>query len=145
MFSFTVSDAWRQAYPTAAVGVLAMNSVINPEGHEELDRRKELVEAELRARLAGLDRAALKALPALAAYDAYYRRFKKSYHVQLQLESIVFKGRSIPRVAALVESMFMAELQNQLLTAGHDLALVEPPLRVDVADGSESYLRLDGQ
>ncbi len=142
MFVFT--EAWRQAYPTAAVGFLWMRGVSNPEAHPELDRRKEELEAELRGRYAGLDRAALKALPTLAAYAAYYRRFDKTYHVQHQLESIVLKKRSIPRVAALVEAMFMAELQNQLLTAGHDAAFVEHPVRVDVATGSEVYTLMNG-
>jgi DNA/RNA-binding domain of Phe-tRNA-synthetase-like protein len=81
----------------------------------------------------------------MQAYTAYYRRFKKSYHVQLQLESIVLRDKSIPRVAALVESMFMAELKNGLLTAGHDLERVRAPVRVDVAGESEQYTRLNGQ
>ena len=38
---FTMSDAWRAAYPDAAIGVLAMCGVTNPEGHAELDARKE--------------------------------------------------------------------------------------------------------
>jgi DNA/RNA-binding domain of Phe-tRNA-synthetase-like protein len=141
---FLATEAWRQAYPTAAVGFLWMRGVSNPEEHPGLDRRKEDLEADLRQRFAGLDRAALRALPALAAYAAYYRRFDKTYHVQLQLESIVLKGRAIPRVAALVEAMFMAELNSQLLTAGHDMAFVRPPVRIDVATGSEVYGRLDG-
>ena len=46
----------------------------------------------------------------IPAYNACYKGFKKTYHVQLQLESVALKGRSIPRVAALMEAMFMAEL-----------------------------------
>jgi DNA/RNA-binding domain of Phe-tRNA-synthetase-like protein len=41
--------------------------------------------------------------------------------------------------------MFMAELKNQLLTAGHDLDVVAPPVRVDVAKGDEEYTLLSGQ
>jgi DNA/RNA-binding domain of Phe-tRNA-synthetase-like protein len=48
-------------------------------------------------------------------------------------------------VAALVEAMFAAELKNLLLTAGHDLEVLKPQLRIDVADGSENYTRIDGQ
>jgi DNA/RNA-binding domain of Phe-tRNA-synthetase-like protein len=81
----------------------------------------------------------------LQAYATYYRRFKKTYHVQLQLESIVFKGKSIPSVAALVEAMFMAEIKNLLLTAGHDLDALHLPLTVDVARGDERYTVLRGQ
>jgi len=140
-----ITDTWRQAYPGASVGVLAMRDVVNPETDPALDRRKEALEAELRARYGALDRAALKALPVMQAYAAYYKRFGKSYHVQHQVESVAWKARSIPRVAALVEAMFMAELQNALLTAGHDLAAVEQPVRIDVAGGTEVYRRLGGK
>jgi len=139
-----LTEAWQQAYPDASVGVLAMHHVANLRSHAELERRKEAVEAELRARYGALDRPGLRALPVMQAYYDYYRRFGKTYHVQHQIESIAWKGRSVPGVAALVESMFLAELQNGLLTAGHDLAAVEPPVRVDVAGGSEVYRRLGG-
>jgi DNA/RNA-binding domain of Phe-tRNA-synthetase-like protein len=142
---FTVSKAWQATYPGAAVGVLAMGNVANPEQHTELDRRKAELEDRLRVQYAGYDRAALRGLPQLQAYHTYYKQFKKTYHVQLQLESVVFKGKPIPRVAALVEAIFMAELQDLLLTAGHDLNIVQPPVGIYVADGSERYLRINGQ
>jgi DNA/RNA-binding domain of Phe-tRNA-synthetase-like protein len=142
---FIVSESWKEAYPGAAVGILAMGHVANPKHHPTLDRQKEQLENELRSRFGSLDRATLKALPVIQAYNSYYKRFKKTYHVLLQLESVVLKGKSIPRVAALVEAMFMAELKNLLLTAGHDLEVLKPPVRIDVADGSENYTRLNGQ
>jgi DNA/RNA-binding domain of Phe-tRNA-synthetase-like protein len=142
---FVVSESWRMAYPGAAVGILAMHGVANPARDEALDRRKAALEQELRARFGGYDRAALRALPVLEAYHAYYKQFKKTYHVQLQLESVTLKGKSIPGGAALVEAMFMAELEHLLLTAGHDLAVVEAPVTVEVAGGAEQYLRLNGQ
>ena len=141
----TVSEPWKQAYPGASAGVLAMHDVANPRQHTGLDQRKTALEAQLRVRYAGYDRAALKALPTMQAYSAYYKQFKKTYHVQLQLESVVLKGKPVPRVAALVEAMFMAELDNLLLTAGHDLAVVEPPVGIHVAAGGERYTRLNGQ
>jgi len=142
---FIVSEAWKIAYPGAAVGVLAMRKVVNPEGHAALGKRKEELESQLQARFSDYDRAALKALPTIQAYNDYYKPYKKTYHVQLQLESVVFKGKSLPRVAALVEAMFMAELKNLLLTAGHDLGVVQMPVKLDVAEGSERYIRLNGQ
>jgi DNA/RNA-binding domain of Phe-tRNA-synthetase-like protein len=142
---FNLSDDWKTTYPAASVGILAMGNVENPAHHEGLEARKAELEASLRERYAGYDRAQLRALPILAAYHTYYRRFKKTYHVQLQLESVAFKDRSIPRVAALVEAMFMAELDSLLLTAGHDLDVVQSPTGVDVADGSERYVTMNGQ
>ncbi len=142
---FIVSETWKTAYPGAAVGVLAVQNVTNPPQHPALDQRKEELENQLRARFSDYDRAALRALPTLQAYHTYYKRFKKTYHVQLQLESIVFKGKSIPRVATLVEAMFMAELKNLLLTAGHDLDVLNTPVRIDISDGTERYVRINGQ
>ncbi|MGA9531712.1 MAG: phenylalanine--tRNA ligase beta subunit-related protein [Anaerolineales bacterium] len=141
---FEVAHEWKQTYPEAFVGVLAMAGVDNPEQHRELDRMKDDLERDLRTRYSVDDRQSLRNMPVLAAYQDYYRQFGKTYHVQLQLESVVFKGKRIPRTAALVEAMFMAELNNCLLTAGHDLDAIELPLRIDVATGSESYLRMNG-
>jgi DNA/RNA-binding domain of Phe-tRNA-synthetase-like protein len=142
---FQISDRWKITIPDAHAGVLVLRDVVNPPSHAELEKRKIALEQELRARYANQDRAALTQLPVLQAYAAYYRRFKKTYHVQLQLESIVFKDKSIPSVAALVEAMFMAEIKNLLLTAGHDLDSLHLPLTLDVSRGDERYTLLRGQ
>jgi DNA/RNA-binding domain of Phe-tRNA-synthetase-like protein len=140
-----VTEAWKTAFPGAVAGALVMHNVMNPERHTGLDHRKAELEGELRARYAGYDRAALGALPILQAYAAYYRRFKKTYHVAAQLESLVLKGKPIPSVAALVEAMFMAELESLLLTAGHDLDAVQGAVTLDVSFGHEQYTLLRGQ
>jgi DNA/RNA-binding domain of Phe-tRNA-synthetase-like protein len=144
MLMFQVSDSWKNTYPDAHAGVLVVREAANPPHHALLEQRKTALEEELRLRYAGQDRAALLRNPILEAYDAYYKRFKKTYHVQLQLESILFKGKSIPTVAALVEAMFMAEMRGLLLTAGHDLDALQLPLTLDVAMGAESYTLLRG-
>ncbi len=142
---FVVSKAFEAAYPTAQAGVLAMHGVANPDSCPALDSRKEDLERDLRARFAGQDAAVFKTLPQIQAYNAFYKRFNKTYHVQLQLESVALKGKSIPRVAALVEAMFVAELKNLLLTAGHDLEAVQLPVTLGVADGSEAFTMLTGR
>lgn len=142
---FAVSEPWEKAYPGAAVGILAKLDVANPQQHNALDKQKKQLEDLLRSRYSDHDRATLRTLPVIQAYNTYYKRFKKTYHVLLQLESIVFKGKSIPRVAPLVEAMFMAELKNLLLTAGHDLEALQPPVKIDVAEGSERYVRINGR
>ena len=142
---FVVSETWKQTWPGAAVGVLAMKGLVNPKGHPELERRKAELEEKLRTQYADFDRLALRNLPVMQAYTTYYKGFKKTYHLQLQLESVVFKNKPIPSVAALLEGMFMAELDTLLLTAGHDLDIVQPPVGIYVADGSEQFVRINGQ
>src|SRR5258706_798540 len=133
-----ITPAWKSAFPGAHVGVLVMQNASNPAHHIEL-------EEQLCNQFAGQDRAAIASHPILKIYGEYYKSFKKTYQVQLQRESIVLKGKSIPTVAALVECMFMAEVKNMLLTAGHDLDTLQPPLTLDVTTGNESYVLLRGE
>src|SRR5512138_883490 len=127
------------------MGILAVRNVENPIFHPALDARKRAVEAELRARFAGTTTDDLKQLETIQPYVSYYKRFGKTYHVLLQLESVALRGKSIPSVEALVEAMFLAELEDQLLTAGHDLESVQTPATVDVATGTERFTRINGQ
>lgn len=61
------------------------------------------------------------------------------------MESIIFKGKTVPCVAALVEAMFMAELKNGLLTAGLDVDKLKVPLKIDIAKSDERYIGIGGK
>lgn len=136
---FVTAPAWHAAHPGVACGVLALRGVANPAGHPALDREKDELERDLRERYGGLERSALREVGLLPAYAAYYKRWGQRYHVALQLESVAQKGKDLPRVAALVEAMFVAELRSRVLTAGHDLDALVPPVRMDVGTGEERY------
>ena len=141
---FEVTSAWKSAFPEAHVGVLVMRDVLNSAHHPELEKHKIEIEEGIRSQFSGQDRATMSEHPILQAYNTYYHRFKKTYHVQLQLESIAWKGKSIPSMSALVQAMFMAEMKNMLLTAGYDLDTLHLPLTLDVSKGTESYTLLRG-
>lgn len=141
---FEITPPCLEAYPALQIGLLIMRGVANPSENAALEAQKTALETQLRGLFSGLDRSHIAALAPIQAYDAYYKRFNKSYHVQLQLESIALKGKPIPRVAALVEAMFMAEVKNLLLTAGHDLESLQLPLSLAIAEGTESYTLLRG-
>ncbi len=140
-----VTSTWKSSFPKAHAGVLVMRNASIPVHHPELEKKKTEIEEQLRSQFSGQDRAAIARHPVLQAYGEYYKRFKKTYHVQLQPESIILKGKSIPSVASLVECMFMAEVKNMLLTAGHDLDTLQLPLTLDVTTGNESYVLLRGE
>lgn len=142
---FNITPSWQSTFPNAHVGVLVMRNASNPAHHAELEKQKIELEERLRSQFSGQDRTAIASHPVLQVYGEYYKRFKKTYHVQLQLESIVLKGKSIPSVASLVECMFMAEVKNMLLTAGHDLDKLQLPLTLDVTQGTESYTLMRGE
>jgi DNA/RNA-binding domain of Phe-tRNA-synthetase-like protein len=144
---FEINDNWRISHPGACVGILLLNVQENPTGGPglaDLEQRRLELEANLREQFEGKTRADVAALPGIQAYDRYYRRFDKSYIVQLQLESVVFKGKSIPSISGLVEAMFMAEIKNQMLTAGHDADKLNLPVTLNSAAGNEVYTLLRG-
>jgi DNA/RNA-binding domain of Phe-tRNA-synthetase-like protein len=143
--SVTFTDAWHAAFPGGSIGLLALHALTNPASHPALDTAKAELEAQLRERYAGYTRPDLRALPVLHVYDRYYRRYNKTYHVQLQLESVALKGKPIGSVATLVEAMFMGELRHHLLTAVHDLATIAAPLTVDVARDPLPYTLANGR
>jgi DNA/RNA-binding domain of Phe-tRNA-synthetase-like protein len=134
----TATDAFREAFPGAVVGALAMSGVANPAESPALEEAKRALERELRA---GED---LDGNPILRAYTDYYRAFGKTFHVKAQWESVAVKRKPIPRRAALVEAMFMAELRSLVLTAGHDQDALAGSLRADVSADGDAYVTLGG-
>lgn len=142
---FEVTERWRESFPGASVGFLRMKNVTNPANHPDLDARMSEVEFEIRKNYSEGGRQAIRALPTIQAYIVYYRKFKKTYHVQLQIESVALKDRRLPRISALVSAMFTAELKNHLLTAGHDVAAIQPPVTLDVSTGDERYTKMNGK
>jgi DNA/RNA-binding domain of Phe-tRNA-synthetase-like protein len=138
------TDAWKSAFPGAVAGVLVMTGVNNPEQSPALEVHKRELEEDLRARAAQLGGDGVGSEPGVRAYVDYYRSHGKTYHVKAQWESVAVKRKPVPRRAALVEAMFMAELSNLILTAGHDLATVALPVRVDVTREDDRYVLMNG-
>jgi DNA/RNA-binding domain of Phe-tRNA-synthetase-like protein len=127
------------------LGILAMQGVSNPDHDPALERHKAELEQTLRSRYSGMTREDLLTTPILQAYRAYYKQFKKTYHVLLQLESVIFKDKPIASASTVVEATFMAELDTMLLTAIHDLDRIEAPLTMEIATGEEEYTLLRGE
>jgi len=104
------------------------------------------LETRLRERFGGLDRAQLRELPVVRAYEAHYRPFGQNYHVLRQVESVALKGRPIASPGgSLVSAMFAAELSNLLLTAGHDVDAVLEPLCVDCSRAGDRFIGIGRQ
>lgn len=142
--AISTAAAWRERHPGAHIGILEISGVDNTAQSPALEARKRAVEAELRERYRGFGRAQFVAAPVLADYARYYKSFGKTYHVQLQLESIVLKGKHLPNVSPLVDANFAAEMETLVLTAGHDVAKLRAPLVIDVAGAGEGMTQMNG-
>jgi DNA/RNA-binding domain of Phe-tRNA-synthetase-like protein len=144
MLAISATDAWRDAHPGAIIGVLELSGLDNTASLSRLNERKRDIEAALRQRYQGFTRQDFLALPVMADYDRYYRRFNKTYHVQLQLESIVLKGKRLPDVSPAVDANFMAEIETLILTAGHDPRKLREPIVMDVSCDGDQMTQMNG-
>jgi len=80
----------------------------------------------------------------MSAYVRYYKAFGKTYHVQLQVESIALKGKSLPDVTPLVDANFVAEVETLVLTAGHDVAKLQGAVSFDVSRDGDQIVQMSG-
>ena len=143
MLSITATDAWRNAHPKALIGLLEISGVDNAISSAELDRQKRATEARLRERYKGYTRQDFLSLPVMSAYAQYYKKFSKTYHVLLQLESIVLKGKSLPSVSPLVDANFTAEVETLVLTAGHDVSKLNGSIVFDVSRDGDRITQMN--
>ena len=144
MLSISATDEWRASHPGAAIGLLELSGVENGGASPRLNERKREIEARLRERYKGFSRRDFLSLPVLAAYDRYYNRFQKTFHIQLQLESIVLKGKNLPDVSPAVDANFMAEVETLVLTAGHDVAKLRGAIAMDVSREGDHMTLMNG-
>jgi len=144
MLTITATDAWKETHPGSKIGLLEISGVDNTQPALALDQEKRAIETRLREKYADFSREDFLALPVMRAYHQYYRKFGYTYHVLLQLESVALKGKSLPNVSPLVDANFAAELETLILTAGHDVALLEAPIQIDVARDEDEIIQMNG-
>jgi DNA/RNA-binding domain of Phe-tRNA-synthetase-like protein len=144
MLIISANDAWRKAHPGAIIGLLELSGVENTVTSTVLEVQKRKIEARLRERYNGFGRKDFLALPVMAAYERYYKQFNKTYHVLLQIESIVIKEKNLPNVSPLVDANFMAEVETFVLTAGHDADLLSDPVLIDVSREGDEIIQMNG-
>lgn len=143
-FIFSLDENLKKHYKNAKFGILAIKGVDNKIASSALYDAKTKLELELRKKFKNFTRKNLDQFASIKPYSEYYKSFEKTYHVRLQLESILL-GKNIPLISPLVTSMFMAEMKNQLLTAGHDLNVCEIPLRAGIGENNKSYILMNGE
>jgi len=145
MLNITVTDAWKETHPDGKIGLLEISGVDNTKPAPALEQEKRAIEERLREKFANFSRNDFLELPVIAAYHSYYRKFGYTYHVLLQLESVVLKGKSLPNVSPLVDANFAAELETLILTAGHDVGKFEAPVIMDVAREEDQITQMNGK
>jgi DNA/RNA-binding domain of Phe-tRNA-synthetase-like protein len=143
LLMISATAEWRITHPGAIIGLLELSGVENTHSSPKLNARKRETEAQLRERYKGFSRQDFLSLPVMSAYEQYYKRFNKTYHVQLQVESIVMKGKNLPSVSPLVDANFVAEVETFVLTAGHDAEKLLGSISIDVSRAGDQITQMN--
>ena len=114
-YDVIISDSVNHNYPGAKIGILALGVSTWKESSQEMTKITEEVILNLKETY--LEPGMLKTNKVIEAYTMYYKKFKKTYHVIPQLESVIFNDKKIKMGNPLLHAVFTAELKNMLLTA----------------------------
>ena len=136
---FTVRPELKIFYPTAVFGSLTINNQRNMKEHPDLELAKRLLEKNVKENYP-----APREDPVVQRYAEYFGGWGRTYPIEFQINSIK-KGRTFPQVSTHVDCMFMAELEDRILTSGHDRDTVQGGLVYDLADEGEVYVKLNGE
>ncbi len=141
----SISPAAKELFPDLKIGLLLISNIKNTYLNDKMAHAKDSLIEDLKLRYGSLSRKDLIKTEVLQGYYSYYKSFTKTYHVLLQLESVIYKEKGIPLVSPIVQSMFMAELKNHFLTSVHDYSKIAEPLYLDRTISGEPFTLFNGE
>lgn len=141
----SISPAAKELFPDLKIGLLLISNIKNTYLNDKMAHAKDSLIEDLKLRYGSLSRKDLIKTEVLQGYYSYYKSFTKTYHVLLQLESVIYKEKGIPLVSPIVQSMFMAELKNHFLTSVHDYSKIAEPLYLDRTISGELFKLFNGE
>lgn len=135
-----------ERHPGTLVGLMCVSGLDTPPDPAAWNDLKEAELTEFRAAWPDYDRKRAVMSPPLSGYAAYYKQFKKTYQVLLQMESVLLKGRGVRAASPAIEAMFLAEVKQGILASGHDLdSFTNGEYMVDLARGGEELTIVSGE
>ena len=96
----------------------------------------------LREKYANYDR---KALFGENVYFRFFKKFKKTYPVMMQLESFLLKGRPFPMENPVTAIPFLVELETQILSGTHDVDDVHGTVRLFAGTEKAPFAGMRGE
>lgn len=140
-----ISPVVKEIYTNASFGIMVAHGVNTATDRSRMEILKNTEIDRIKTEHKEYERKIAVNCEPICHYITYYKKFKKTYPILLQLESILLKNKGIPSVGIPVESMFLAEVNNLLLTAGHDLNQIDGDITMNVATGTENYRGISGK
>ena len=70
----------------------------------------------------------------------FFKKFKKTYPVMLQFESVTFKDRPFPAFNPISEVAFLLEITTFALSGTHDISKIDGDVMLYIADKKEDFM-----
>jgi len=77
-------------------------------------------------------------------YVRFFKKFKKTYPVMMQFESVLLKGKPFPDFNPIAEVPFLMELVTHVLSGGHDAEQIKGPVTLFLGVDKEEFPGLRG-
>lgn len=129
-----ISQELSEKYPGALLMEKTIEDISRIErSNHELEAEKRKAEEEMRSKFANLDD------PRIRAYETYYRGLGiEQSHMKSQIRSIL-KGKQMPVINTLVDSVLLPELRHCILMGAHDSSFIEGDAVVSVTKEGEEF------
>lgn len=75
----------------------------------------------------------------------FFKKFKKTYPVLLQFESLILKDRPFPRYNAIREVPFIAEISTGILSGAHCIDRVKGDLEIYISEAKDEFTGIRGE
>ena len=77
-------------------------------------------------------------------YVRFFKKFKKTYPVMMQFESVMFKGRPFPDFNPVAEVAFLMEIVTHVLSGTHDVDQIQGTVELYSATAKEDFPGMRG-
>jgi len=134
-----IDDDVKLAYPNLKVAIMEVRISKELKFNQEIIDLKKELEERIRK-----DYKNTENLPNVIKYNEFYKKFDSKVPMEFQIKSII-DNKEIPMFNPVVTCMFMAELKNIILTAGHDLDKLGDKIEVLRSKGTEEYTKINGK
>lgn len=137
LMELRIDDNAKAAYPSLKVAVAEAAFSGRPEFNREITDLKRKLEDTIRNSYRNPDH-----LTRITKYNSFYKKFGSKVPMEFQIRSII-NNKEIPAAHPVLTCMFIAELKNMILTAGHDLDKLVDSIEVSLSTGAEEYARIN--
>lgn len=138
------TERLKSIYPTAPFGILKISD-FKPDKYDAFEKIRAKEISKIIPRFENYIRADFVKNDPICHYVKYFKKFKKTFILLQQMESIFVKGLDFPVVPPAVDALILAEMKHGLLVATFDIAKLQEPVFIDVALGDESYISANGK